>query len=506
MKKIFFWLIFCLSLGLFAQETEPAAEPAAAAESPAEPAVAAAESSAAESPETETSAVPGEGAPESAAPAEPEPAPPIPPENTVEAARLATIRYGTETEIAALIQTLKTEGTDYLDNELVALVETTRNQQILSGVFTFFGDRNQSGLESRAIRAIEERDDETNETVLAAADYLGKVKAGRALDVLMKLLDSQERRFMGTAFRALGRVGGTGPEAADDAAEYLIDYYTNREPGDENRREIITALGAAGSRKGVSFLAEIAGSNEERVSLRIAALEALARIGDAEGLNAVISSVSAADPNVRSSAVAALGPFSGEEVDSAILEAFRDSYYRTRIAAAQASRERKFEKAIPYLRYRAERDDVPAVKDEAIRALGAIGNEECLSIIESLFSERKNADRVRIVAAEMLIHNGPGTYLGRLMVELDEAKTKNQTALYNGFLKIAGEAKTEKLEDLARRFLASGGIIEKSYALDMAANNRLKTLIEEVRALTEDKNASLARKARRVLDTLEAGD
>jgi HEAT repeat protein len=322
----------------------------------------------------------------------------------------------------------------------------------------------------------------------------------------MKLLDSQERRFMGTAFRALGRVGGTSPEAADDAAEYLIDYYTNREPGDENRREIITALGAAGSRKGVSFLAEIAGSSEERVSLRIAALEALARIGDAEGLNAVISSVSAADPNVRSSAVAALGPFSGEEVDSAILEAFRDSYYRTRIAAAQASRERKFEEAIPYLRYRAERDDVPAVKDEAIRALGAIGSEECLSIIEALFAERKNADRVRIVAAEMLIHNQPGVYLGRLMVELDEAKTKNQTALYNGFLKIAGEARTEKLEDLARRFLASGGIIEKSYALDMAANNRLKTLVEEVRVLTEDKNASLARKARRVLDTLEAGD
>jgi HEAT repeat protein len=479
------WIIFCLSAGLFAQETAPGAgEPAAA----------------------ETSAVPGETVPESAAQAEPESAALAPPENTVEAARLATIRYGTETEIAALIQTLKAEGTDYLDNELIALVEDTRNQQILSGVFTFFGDRNQSGLESRAIRAIEERDDEANETILTAADYLGKVKAGRALGVLMKLLDSQERRFMGTAFRALGRAGGTSPEAADETAEYLIDYYTNQDPGDENRREIITALGAAGSRKGVSFLAEIAGGNEERVSLRIAALESLSRIGDAEGLHAVISSVSAADPNVRSSAVAALGPFAGEAVDRAILEAFRDSYYRTRIAAAQASRERKFEAAIPYLRYRAEQDDVPAVKDEAVRALGAIGGEECLSIIDSLFTERKNADRIRIISAEMLIHNDPGRYLNRLIVELDDAKTKNQTSLYNGFLKIAGEAKTEKLEDMARRFLRTGGIIEKSYALDMAANNRLKTLVEEVRPLTEDKNASLARKARRVLDTLETGD
>jgi HEAT repeat protein len=495
MKSVFSWcMIFCVTLGLVAQEDQPPVPgevPALeAAESTGEP-----PSGAVDAPEEDTDA---------AVPAESPGPKPVPPENTVEAARLATINYGTETEIAALIQTLKAEGSDYLDNELITLVENTRNQHILIGVFTFFGDRGIGGLESRAIRAIEERDDEANETVLAAADYLGKVKSGRAVDTLMKLLDSQERRFMGIAFRALGRAGGgAGGDDADDAAEYLIDYYNNREPGDENRRELITAVGAAGSRKGVPFLADIAGNNEERLALRIAALEALAKIGDEGGKSAVISSVSAPDPNVRSSAVAALGPFSGEDVDNAILEAFRDSYYRTRIAAAQASRERKFEKAVPYLRFRAERDEVPAVKDEAIRALGAIATEECLAAIESLFFERKNADRVRIVSAEMLMQNNPGVYLGRLAVELDEAKSKNQTALYNGLLKIAAEAKTEKLEDIARRFLASGGLIEKSYALDMAANNNLKSLTEEVRALSSDKNQSLARKAQRTLESLE---
>jgi HEAT repeat protein len=435
-----------------------------------------------------------------------ETAAPEPSENTVESARLSTIRYGTETEIAALILTLKSEGADYLDHELIALVENTRNRQILSGVFTFFGDRGKEGLEDRAIRAIEERDDEANETVLTAADYLGKVKAGRGARALMDLLDSQERRFMATAFRALGRAGGADKDISDDTADYLIDYYTNREPGDENRREIITAVGATGSSRGVSFLAEIAGGGEERITLRIAALDALAKIGDQEGLNAIVASVASTDPNVRSSAVAALGPFSGENVDNAILEAFRDSYYRTRIAAAQASRERKLEKAIPYLRYRAERDEIPAVKDEAIRALGAIGSGECLSVIEGLFSERKNSDRVRIVSAEMLMRNDPGAYTGRLIIELDEAKTKNQTPLYNGFLKVAGESKDKTLEDLTRRFLTSGGIIEKSYALDMAANNGFRGLTEEVRALTTDKNASLARKAQRTLETLEEGN
>jgi HEAT repeat protein len=426
-----------------------------------------------------------------------------PPENTVEAGRLATIKYGTETEIAALILALKVEGSDYLDNELISLVETTRNQPILSGVFTFFGDRGKSGLENRAIRALEERDEETNETILAAADYLGKVKAEGAITPLRKLLDSEERRFMGTAFRALGRAAGANKEDADDIADYLIDYYTNKDPGDENRREIITAIGATGSKQGVSFLSDIAKSNEERAPLRIAALDALSKIGDNEaGLEAILLSISAGDPNVRSSSVAALGPYSGEAVDKAILEAFRDSYYRTRIAAAQASKERKLLAAIPYLCFRAEKDEIPQVKDEAIRALGAIGTDETTAFLDKLFTERKNSDRVRILTSEMLIKNKGETYTGKIIEELDEAKRKNQTALYNGFLKVLGEARTESVESIARRFLSSGGVIEKSYAMDMAANNSLKNLGEEIKGLTQDKNESLARKARNTLEKL----
>jgi HEAT repeat protein len=430
--------------------------------------------------------------------------------NTVEDTRFATIKYGTEAEIASLIQALKNEGTDYLDGELIALVEHSKNQKIVSAVFAFFSDREQKGLEDRAIKAVAERDGEANETVLAAIEYLGRVREGRAAPVLMELLDTQERRFMNAAFRALGRVGGpdakTGDSAGavgtDEAAEYLIDYYANRDPGDENRRDIIAAVGATGSLKAVAFLSEIAGDNEERAALRMAALDSLSKIGDEGGLEAILACVSAGDPNVRSGAIAALGPFSGEETERAILEAFRDSYYRSRLAAAQASRERKLESAVPYLKYRAERDEVPNVRDEAIRALGAIAGDEAMTILGGIFAERGNSDRARIAAAEMLIQNRPAEYLGRLIVELDEAKQKNQTPLYNGLLKVAGGALTESTESLARRFLQNGGVVEKSYGLDLAANNNLTVLAEEIKTLAADKNESLARKARRTAEKL----
>ena len=423
-----------------------------------------------------------------------------------EASRLSTIKFGTETEIASLIQTLRDENADDLDDELITLIETTRNQRILSGVFAFFGEREKSGLERRAIRALEEREDETNETVLSAIDYLGRVMAAEAIPALMEILDTEERRFMNNAIRALGRAASASERYAEEAADFLVDYFENRNPGNENTRDIIIAVGATGSVRVVPFLVEIASNPDERIPLRIAALEALSRVGDPSGLEAVLGCIGANDPNVRSAAVAALGPFSGEEVDKAILDAFRDSFYRTRIAAAQASRERRLVEAVPYLQFRAERDDVPNVRDEAIRALGEIANDEAISVLDSLFTERKNSDRVRLLAAEMLMRTAGEKNLGRLIVELDEAKTRNQTVLYNGFLKVVGEAvingDTVEMENLTRHFLRSGGIMEKLYGLDMAANNELKNLSEEIKALTEDRNESLARRARRTLERL----
>jgi HEAT repeat protein len=437
-------------------------------------------------------------------------------DDSTEAARFNTIKYGTETEIAALIQTLKTEGADYLDNEIIALVENTRNQRILSGAFSFFGEREKSGLESRAIRAIEERDGERNETILASIDYLGKIKDRNAVPVLQKLIEGGERRFVNAAIRAYGRVNGSGgggatsgdASASSGAVEYLIDFYENSVSDDENRREVIVALGSTGSAQAVEFLAGIASDNDAKATLRMVALESIAKIGAATtdnaqtGLDAVLAGVGAGDPNVRAAAVAALGPFSGDSVDAAILDAVRDSNYRSRIAAAQASRQRKLATAVPYLQFRAERDEVPAVKDDSIRALGAIADGESIKVLESLFTERKNSDRVRILSGEMIMQIDPRRFLDSFVKELDEAKQKNQTALYNGFLKIIGGIKSPGLEDITLRLMQDKGVVERSYSLDLAANNQLTGLSEEIKRITTDKNGSLAAKARRTLEKL----
>ena len=425
----------------------------------------------------------------------------------IEKTRRDIIKYGTESEIASLVNSLRTENTDYLDDELITIAENSRNTSIIKSIFVFFSEREKEGLESRAIKAINEREDETNDTVLAAIDYLGRVKYADAVAVLIKLIDTEERRFLSNGFRALGRAGSANSRTADEAAEFLIDYYENRSPGDENKREILTAIGAAGSSLGIDILSEIAKDTEERVPLRIAAVDALSKIGDAKCVNAVISCVSANDPNVRSAAVAALGPFSGKEVDDAILEAFRDSYYRTRLAAAQASRTRRLKAAVPFLKFRAERDEVPGVREESIRALGEIGSSESNETLKTLFEERKNSDRIRILSADMLMKNVPDENFEKLIQEMDDAKRKNQTGLYNGLLKAVGETAvfgdTAEIANITSRFIKTGTVIEKLYALDMIANNNLRGFSDDLNTLAQDKNESIARKARRTLEALE---
>ena len=428
-------------------------------------------------------------------------------QQNTEASRREIIQFGTDTEIANLIQALRNEKEDYLDDELVEMAQSSKNQRVLSSVFAFFAEREKSGLEGRAIKAIDERENESNDSVLAAIDYLGRVKTADAAETLIELIDTEERRFLNSAFRALGRAGSADKITGDKAADFLINFYEKREPADDSKREIITAIGASGSSNGVKFLKEIALDDGERVPLRIAALDALSKIGDNEGLNAIITSVSANDPNVRSAAVGALGPFSGSDVDSAILDAFRDSYYRTRIAAAQASRERKLEAAVPFLKFRAERDEVPNVREEAVRALGAIGSKEANEILEGLFAERRNSERIRILSSEMLSKNNALVNAVKLIEEAEEAKKRTQTNLYNGLLKVISETvfqgdKTELL-NITGRFLRSGTPIEKLYALDIIAVNKLKGYEEEIKKLAEDKNESMARRAKRTLEMLE---
>ncbi len=419
----------------------------------------------------------------------------------IEARRRDTIRYGTDAEILKLVIDLEAEKTDYLDDELLRVLEATKNGKIASSVFGFFARKKNATAESRALRILRERDQEANEAVDAAIGYLGDIASREAPAPLREILDAEETRFQDGAVRALGKTGG---DDADGNAAFLLSYFEDREIGEGVKQSIIGALGALGSKKATPFLSDLARNGDEKAVRRMAALESIGKIGDPEALEAVLEALGTGDPNVRAVAVATLGPFTGEKVDSAILEAFRDSFYKTRSAAAKAAGERKLEAAVSYLRYRAERDEVAAVRDDAIRALGKIGSAPALQNVREVFDEKKNPDRARVVAAETLLASGSGESALAVVAALEEAKSQKRTALANGLLKALAAAKSPDLEDFARRLLGSADLTDKLYALDLVRGNKFRALSDDVAKLTEDKNAAVSRRARDVLASFEA--
>ncbi|MDR0644442.1 MAG: HEAT repeat domain-containing protein [Treponema sp.] len=410
------------------------------------------------------------------------------------------VKFGTEAEITILIQKLKTDASysGELDSEFVNLARNTKNQKILVGVLSFFGNKAKDGLEDKALSILENRENETPEAVSAAVEYFGKIKGREAVSVLKDVIDNGLPDFRGQSIRAIGKAADK--DNADDIAAYLIDLYENRDPGPGNNGVLIEALGEIGSKNAVSFLADIVKNAEDSSSLRIAAINALSKIGD--GLDAIMTALSATEPSVRTAAAGALGTFSGSQVDDAIIENFRDSFFRVRAAAAKSAGQRKLASAVPYLKYRAEKDEALVVKEESIKALGQIGTADALNALETFFSESKNPDKIRILAAEMLLNNKPDAYVENIIVTMDDAQKKRQNTLYNGFLRVLSTAKSSKLEDLARRFFASGAASEKTCALDITLNNKFSSLKDQVAALTDKKNGSLAAKAEKVLANL----
>jgi HEAT repeat protein len=340
------------------------------------------------------------------------------------------IRYGTDSEIAALIGTLRAEKTGDFDGDLIDIAEGTNNNAILVALFSFFADREEAGLEKRALPLLENYSDTRNDVVLGAIDYLGKMKSADAAGVLAPILDGDSGPFTNAAIRAYGRIAATA--GRDEAADYLITYYRERSPANETQREIVIALGETGSKNATDFLVELIDNQEERYVLRMAALDAAAKIGDEAAKEAVVNAVLANDPNVRSSAVGALGAFDGDDVEKAILDAFRDSFFRTRLGACAAAGKRKLAAAIPYLRYRALNDEAAAVRDEAIKALGEIGSRAASAVLDEIFEGEKNPDRIRSLAAEMLVKQDPGTYTAKVTAAMEDAKKKNRAALASG--------------------------------------------------------------------------
>lgn len=146
----------------------------------------------------------------------------------------------------------------------------------------------------------------------------------------------------------------------------------------------------------VSSLVALA-EGAERIEIRLAAIVALARIGDFAAVPALCALVGAAERDVRAQAVSALGQIGDTSAAPVILKAIEDPETAVRIRAVQIAGMFKLQEAIPLLAQQLDAEDW-WLRFRAAEALYAIGGS-AMALLKALSGGN---DRTGHIAAEVL--------------------------------------------------------------------------------------------------------
>ncbi len=414
----------------------------------------------------------------------------------VERRRRDTISYGIESEIVELLKTLRSERDGRYDGDLGRLLETTRSRKLGAELLSYFSEVGWKGAEEKAVSIVDGRDGLPAEYVKAALQYLVAVKSAKGLGEAAEIIDAAEQEYLPHAVRIFGAAGGPAE------ATRLVEMYDADDWTETVRIEIIRALGDIRAPEAVERLARLLEDGSAGKVLRMNAADALAKIGDERAKAAVLKAAFDEDPNVRTQAVEALGAFQGRDVEDAIVECLRDSFGKTRIAAAKAAGKRKLASALPHLKYKATSDPDRAVRETAFRAIAEIGTAEAFAFLREFLTAPKNEQAFRSMCFGLLGRNDPGSR-GPLMEQLESAiAAKDQTffkAIAREIVGIDGDPAVPFVE----RLLAHADFTIRLGALDWIKRNGNRALIDRVRALSESDPAEAVRKkAKQVLEDI----
>ncbi|HNY16646.1 MAG TPA: HEAT repeat domain-containing protein [Treponemataceae bacterium] len=426
-------------------------------------------------------------------------------EDTVESKRRDVLKYGLEPDIIDLVQTLQSEkNTDYTA-DLSALFESTRSVSVKNGILALFADENLDALKPNALSVLTDPFDEPKDLVRQILAYVSKLGIKEAAPMVRKLVESENADFRDAAIQTLGKIG-----SADDA-QYMIGLMDSDIPGDEKQRLIVrqNIMAALGDMKAVGIrdkLAEIAKDKDENAVIRASAATALGKMENPEDAPALIALFSETDPLLRTASIAALGTVRTPEAKATILEGFKDSYYKVRLEALGAAEKQQLAEAIPYVRYRAKTDPVPAVRMRAFETLGKFDDAESRAWLLSLVAADSCPDADRAKAADVLVSSDyPCDFTEIEKAVLATFKDDKKIKLRYEFGKVLTKKKDPRPEAIANAFIASKDTITKSIGLDFYDKNRYGSMTDAVKAIAADeKQGALGKRAKKLLGSESA--
>lgn len=417
--------------------------------------------------------------------------------------RRDVIRYGLESDVTALVQTLQDAKDDSCNADLADVFSRTKSPTLRDSILAFFASRENPALKDYSLSLLADPYDASRGTVLSVLSYVQAIRLTEAAPLVRKLLEGDNADYRAKAITTLGKIG-----SAEDA-DYLLKYMDGDLEGDEKQRLIIrqTVMDALGELKATETwaqLATIAKDTDENAMIRATAATAIGKMQKSEAIPVLTGIYGDGDPIVRGAAIEGLGNFHTPQSDTAVIEGLKDSYYKVRLIALDAVAKQSLADAVPYVLYRAKTDPVEAVKVRAYEVLGKIRDAASDEWLAGVFRDEKASDLLRAKAAAVLLEtNRPFIQSDFERIALQTVKDDKKKGLRYSLGKIVIDQSIPGTGPVAAAFLAAKDTQTKAVGLSMYEKLRYPELTATVEAIAADaKQGALATRAKKILENV----
>ena len=284
------------------------------------------------------------------------------------------------------------------------------------------------GQRREAVQIYREMIAPANNTWIRIAAYKGLVLAekGKAVPLILALLKDRDLDLQRAAGKFITEMPGT--TITEALAEQLGDLNPDAQV------VLLSALEGRGDKAAALHVARVLNSRSEMV--RLAAIKALAVLGDASNVE-LLADVSASGDKTSRAAMDSLGRLSGQGVAKALISvAQSNAEASVRINVIETLIERRETEAVEVL-FVLAKDDNRDIRQAAYKALGVLSDQKDLpAIISMLLSAESSADRNGIERA--------------MIATVTRLETPDTKSVINGLAKANRAAKPHLLAVLSR--------------------------------------------------------
>lgn len=412
--------------------------------------------------------------------------------------RKDTLKYGINSEIIELIDALKEEENKKLTKEVLTLFENTYSHEVIQSVIQYFDVIDFNEGYERAFSLLQNENKLPNQITAQLINYVSESMEKEYFDFIITFLEHDSQEVISAALKAIGN------SSNKDYVSILLQKLEDDDFPSSMKPNILLALGELRSVEAVPKLIDIVQDEREEIIWRQYACYALGKINDPQTINILKEAARSDNALLRAYAYSALGSFNDEEAYSILMEGLKDSYWKSRVRAAEGLAEQKVEAAVPILVYKAENDPELQVRESAVNALAEIGGNEAFDTVAELFTSEQTPFTLRYTALKKLIEKNAADFVQLIQQEIDEHWSDPHFKFISQICSILADSKAPELKPLFSKLLHHPHFLIQICALRGIQRNGFSELRDEVENLTEESIPKQVQEtARSVLNSFE---